>query len=82
MRILVIEDDQRVARQLQIEQPAVVLDEGQRKRPQDRQRVGQADQKKEGIDGERAGRRDLREGGGAQQQRADDFVRAGFTAYR
>ena len=65
-------DDQRVAGELQIEQPPVPLDEPQRQRPGDRQRVGQADQEKERIDGERAGRRDARKGRRAQQNRADD----------
>ena len=54
-------DDQRVARQLQIDQPAVAVDEPQRQRVDDRQRVGQADQEEERIDRKRAGRGDLRQ---------------------
>ena len=39
--------DQRVAGQLQVDQPPVPLDEAQRQRVADRQRVGQADQEEE-----------------------------------
>ena len=63
--------DDGVARQLQIDQPAVAIDEAQRDRVDDRQRVGQRDQKEKGIDGKRTRRRDLHHGRAAEQQRAD-----------
>ena len=45
--------------ELQVDQPAVAIDEAQRQRVDDRQRVGQADQEEERIDRKRPGRADL-----------------------
>ena len=65
-------DDQRVAGQLQVDQPAVAIDEAQRQPVDDRQPVGQADEKEERVDRKRARRRDLDDDGRAEQNRPDD----------
>ena len=47
--------------ELHVDQPAVPLDQPQRQRPDDRQRVGDADQEEERIDRKRARAGDLHE---------------------
>ena len=64
-------DDQRVAGELEIDEPSVALRPSQREQPQNVERVGEADQDEERLDRERSGRGDLHEHCRTEQQRAD-----------
>src|SRR2546427_286530 len=65
-------DNQRVARELHVHQPAVPIGEAQGPGVRDGQRERQPDQEEERIDRKRSRRRELRKGRRAQQDRADD----------
>ena len=64
-------DDQRVARELDVDDPSVALGPFQRERPEDVQRVGDADEEEQRLAGEGPRRGELDEDGRAEQQRAD-----------
>ena len=63
--------DDRVERQLHVDEPPVLLRLPQEQNVDDRQRVSQADQKEERIDRQRSGRLDLDQNRRPEQQRDD-----------
>ena len=64
-------DDQRVAGQLDVDDPSVPLGPFQRERPEDVQRIGDADEEEQRLAREGPGRGELDEHRRAEQQRAD-----------
>jgi hypothetical protein len=64
-------DDDRVAGQLHVDEPAVLLGVAQQQDVKDGQRVGQADQKEEGINRQRSRRLNLDQNRRPEQERDD-----------
>ena len=64
-------DDQRVAGELNVDDPSVPLGPFERQRPEDVQRVGDADEEEQRLAGKCPRRGELDENGRAEQQRAD-----------
>ena len=62
-------DDERVAGQLDVDDPSVALGPLQRERPENVQRIGRADEQEERLAGKRPGSRQLDEDGRAEEQR-------------
>ena len=65
-------DDERIHGKLQINQPAVVLSEPQRRQVEDVQPVGEPNQEEERVNGKRARAAQLNENRPAQQKSAGD----------